>query len=281
MKARLIAGILAMAAAVALVGWGLSPGGSHNRSRPSAASTPQVTASSSPTSSPTRWRLKFASDFSGRKLNRKIWGNCYPWTRGASGCTNFSNREYEWYVPSQARVSGGVLDLVAQRISTPGLNAKGGPKTYACRSGMVTTYPGFQFKYGYVQVVAKIPLSKGLWPALWLAAANLKWPPEIDLLEHWGRKQQVGVYLHPVGASTVIHHVNMTNLAGHWHTYSLVWTRSYLIWRIDGHTVLTIRQHIPHQPMYFIANLAEFSPPRGSRCDGTMRIRSVKVWQQR
>lgn len=284
MGARVGAGLAAVAAVVALVVWGLSPGGSSGPAvRSAGTAAPSGTSPSpAPTGPAGTWRLKFASHFSGRKLNTKVWATCYPWVHSGAGCTNFGNREYQWYLPSQVKVSGGVLRLTARRTPTQGRNIHGGAKTYACRSGMVTTFPGFRFKYGYVQVVARIPQRQGLWPALWLAASNLRWPPEIDLLEHWGVNKTTGVYLHPVGAPKVVHHIQMPDLAARWHTFSLLWSRSYLIYRIDGHNVLTLREHIPHQSMFFIANVAEAGRPHaGSGCEGTMLIRSVKIWQQR
>jgi beta-glucanase (GH16 family) len=70
------------------------------------------------------------------------------------------------------------------------------------------------------------------------------------------------------------------NLSVGWHTFGLSWTRSRIVWFIDGQKVLTIGQHVPHQRMYFIANLAETRHPHGGLgCTGTMLIRSVKVWQ--
>lgn len=226
-------------------------------------------------------RLKFASDFSGSRLNTKIWGTCYPWAHAQAGCNNFGNKEYEWYLPSQVRVSGGVLHLVAQRIPALGQNAQGASMQYSCRSGMVTTYPGFRFKYGYVQVVAQVPGGPGLWPALWLLAANLRWPPEMDILEHYGPPNvRTNVALHPVGAPGITKFLDTDNLSSGWHTFGLSWTSSRLVWFIDGQAVLTTSQHIPHQPMYLIANLAVYQPPSGDQgCEGTMLIRSIKVWQ--
>jgi beta-glucanase (GH16 family) len=252
--ALVIAVALALAVALAVAGLGLSGSGP---------------------------RLKFASDFSGSRLNTKIWGTCYPWANAKAGCSNFGNKEYEWYLPSQVRVSGGVLHLVAQRIPTLGQNAQAAPMHYSCRSGMVTTYPGFRFKYGYVQVVAQVPGGPGLWPALWLLAANLRWPPEMDMLEHYGPPDvRTNVAFHPAGAPAVIKFLDTANLNTGWHTFGLSWTSSRLVWFIDGRAVLTASHHIPHQPMYLIANLAAYQPPAGGQgCEGTMLIRSIKVWQ--
>lgn len=293
-----VAGVLvAVGVAVGLVLWGLkpmaparaagsgaptgsvrgtppvSPSARPSFASPSALSVPDVTSGG--------WRLAFDGRFSGPRLDTSVWSTCYPWAGTGSGCTNFGNTEYEWYRPSQDQVSGGVLRLIAQRVPTQGETANGSPKEYGCRSGMVTTYPGFRFTYGYVQVVARIPSGTGLWPALWLAAASLKWPPEIDILEHWGPPhERTGTYFHPLGAPEVERHPATANLSVGWHTFSVNWTPTSVTWFIDGHAVFSVDQHIPHQPMYFIANVADYSLPRnGGGCSGTMLIQSVKVWR--
>jgi hypothetical protein len=44
--------------------------------------------------------------------------------------------------------------------------------------------------------------------------------------------------------------------------------------------VLSTEQDIPHQPMFFIADLAAYGAPRSAaRCSGSLLIRSVQVWQ--
>ena len=145
----------------------------------------------------TRGHPEFEATFTGDRLNTTVWGS-YPWESQA-GCMNFGNvkAEDEWYMPSQDLESGAVLRLVASRRPTEGKSSTGAPKEYDCRSGMITTYPSFRFEYGYIQVVARIPSGAGLWPALWLAAADLKWPPEVDLLEAWGGPTpSAGVFFH-------------------------------------------------------------------------------------
>jgi beta-glucanase (GH16 family) len=226
-------------------------------------------------------KLVFSSNFVGLKLDTRVWETCYPWMRGMGGCTNFGNSdETEWYLPSQARVSGGALHLVAQRVPTNGRNKAGAIKTYYCRSGMVTTFGSFQFQYGYVQIVARVPYATGLWPAIWLAAANERWPPEIDMLEHWDAKSQYSVYFHPTGGPRLNADSDTPNLSVGWHVFSLYWSKSSLIWYIDGRKLLSTNQHIPHQQMYIIANLADTkSPQRYGGCSGTLLVQSVKVWQ--
>ena len=226
---------------------------------------------------PTGWKLTFSPTFSGTALNRKIWATCYWFS--PKGCTHAPHLENEWYVPSQVTVSGGVLRLTAQHKAIKGTDSNGKAKMYSCRSGMITTNPGFNFEYGLVQIVARIPYNTGLWPALWLAASNHSWPPEIDIMEHWNTDPHVKVYVHPVGFDPFGGPVATPgDLSKGWHSFRLLWTKTSITWYIDGIKVYATKFHVPHQKMYILANLANTVTPVGP-CTGTMQIKSVKVWQ--
>jgi beta-glucanase (GH16 family) len=230
---------------------------------------------------PSTWKLAFDSDFSGSALDTNVWSTCYWFASPGAGCTNNgnSNQEKEWYQPSQVQVSGGTLNLVAQHEPTEGSSAQGKPEEYSCRSGMVTTQPGFNFEYGYVQMVARLPYSNGLWPAFWLAASNKKWPPEIDIFEHWNSQANTGAYLHPLSGTRQGGRVQaVANLSKGWHTFTLSWTKNKLIWYIDNYQVFSTTTSIPRQDMYIIANVADTSTAATS-CSGTMQVKSIKVWQ--
>jgi beta-glucanase (GH16 family) len=286
-KARLLAAGAALAATCGVLIWGFMPAsGAGRTTAPGSDTGSLVRASSIASSAPpatSKMRLIFDPSFRGSRLDSKIWTTCFLWADPANGCTNLGNKETEWYLPSQVQLHDGVLDLVSQEITTEGINALHQPEAYPCRSGMVTSYNGFNFKYGYLEVSAKIPSGTGMWPALWLAASDKKWPPEIDLLEHWGAPKNpvlsTAFYFHPApdGAGVADAHYKAALTPG-WHTFAVSWTASYIAWYLDGRLIMTVTQHIPHQRMYFIANLATFTD---APCTGTLAIRSVKVWEWR
>jgi beta-glucanase (GH16 family) len=275
---------IVVAAIVGLTGRVILP---HNgqalgtiESSQTATPSPSATASAPPSSAVVTAR-SFTAKFSGTLLNKTDWATCYPWSPGPLGCTNFGNHESEWYLPAQDKVYDGALHLVAHRQTTKGRpNSLHRSKWYACRSGMVTTYPSFQFEYGYVKIVARIPNNPGLWSGLWLASANKQETPEVDILEHWGlRKKATGVFYHPGGGLIPFAQHPVTGaLWKGWHTFSLRWTRTKLSWFIDGQSVMTDSFYIPHQPMYFIADLADYLPhPDKRQCTGSLLIQSVKI----
>jgi beta-glucanase (GH16 family) len=228
-----------------------------------------------------QWSLTFDATFPGSKLNTSVWGTCYPW-QSPSGCTNYGNSdEYEWYVPAQDQVYGGALHLVPQRTPTEGLASDGTPKEYQYRSGIVTTYPSYDFTYGYVQVVARIPYGSGLWPALWMLPANLQWPPEIDIIEHYGDSLVSWQHLHSPAYPTQLAFEPTPNLSRGWHVFGLYWSPSQVIWFIDGQRVYDDTHAVPDQSMYLIANLAVYQQVKSgwNPSSDSMAIESVSVWQ--
>jgi len=147
---------------------------------------------------------------------------------------------------------------------------------------MITSYNSFKFIRGFVQVVADIPHRPGLWPALWMAAANEKFVPEIDILESWGVKAQTAVYFHPFpqGSKHWIGHPVPVALTTGWQTYTMIWTRSKLVYYVGKSVVMTIKRQIPQRRMYFLADLAGYVKPVAGDCNGQLLIRSVRVWKE-
>jgi hypothetical protein len=268
------------AAVLAVAGLGIA-GGTPSSASASAMTATRATAPTAIRGVPTPKRKPTLNVvFRGSLLNAKIWDTCYPKLANYhGGCTNYGNKqEAEWYLPSQVKVSGGVARLSAQRERTVGATSTGARKVYGCRSGMITSYPGFRFKYGFVQVVAKVPHASGLWPALWLASANGKFPPEIDMLESWGVKTESASFFHPVTGKVSRARYSPALTRG-WQTYSLSWTRSKLRYYVGNRLVMTVTKDVPRQAMYFVANLAEYLPAKPGYCAGQLDIRSVKIWK--
>lgn len=65
-------------------------------------------------------------------------------------------------------------------------------------TGGVWTKNTMGFKYGKVEICAKIGSATGAWPAFWGLAKNLKWPAggEIDIMEHLNYEDSVYQTIH-------------------------------------------------------------------------------------
>lgn len=214
------------------------------------------------------WQQTFGDDFDGIALDPAKWTTCYWWVSNG-GCTNTSNAEQQWYTPANVIVSDGTVKLRAQRQTTLAPDGK----TYDYTSGMISsgrassllsTPPRFEFKYGYMEMRAKLPAGTGLWPAFWTLPSSQGWPPEIDVMEGRGDRPSdvnVGVYNKDATGKTVHGSVWVTGLADYtagFHTFAVDWQPDRLDYYIDD--VLRIRvtdkTRIPIEPMYVLANLA-------------------------
>jgi beta-glucanase (GH16 family) len=215
------------------------------------------------------WQQTFGDEFDGLALDPTKWASCYWWVAGDGGCTNTGNAEQQWYTPANVVESDGTLKLRAQQQATLAPDGK----TYQYTSGLISsgrdtsllsTPPKFQFKYGYMEMRAKLPKGTGLWPAFWTLPSSQGWPPEIDAMEARGDRPSdisVGVYNKDATGKTVHGSTWITGLADYtagFHTFAADWEPTYLDYYVDG--VLRIRvtdpTRIPSEPMYVLANLA-------------------------
>ncbi len=104
-------------------------------------------------------------------------GNDLDFSKWIPGNTNQpTNNSRQDYLPEQVSVAGGNLVIKSENIGSRGL---------PYRSGLVMS-TALQ-KHGRWDVRAKLPTSKGMWPAIWLLA-DAPWPSqgEIDIMENRG-----------------------------------------------------------------------------------------------
>ena len=192
---------------------------------------------------------------------------------------SWHNQEQQHYTNriDNAYVSDGLLKIKAKKES---FKDQGVVKQYT--SARLNSK--FAFTYGRVEVRAKLPKGHGTWPAIWMLSKNISeagayfetqgfdnqpWPDcgEIDILEHWGKKQnhaQSAVHTRSSFGNTI-------NLGGHrvptisseFHIYTLDWTAEKIVFSVDGKQHYTYNPTIKNQatwpfdtPQYVLLNFA-------------------------
>lgn len=174
------------------------------------------------------WSDEFNTD--GLPASAK-WG--YDIGNGSGG---WGNNELQYYTsrPENSVVINGVLKITAQKESYSGSNYT---------SARLLSQNKFSFKYGKVEVRAKLPAGVGTWPAIWMLGDNvstLGWPAcgEIDIMEHRGSELNkiFGTVHHPGhsggnadGGTTLI-----SNASTEFHVYSMEWTETSIKFLVDG-----------------------------------------------
>lgn len=145
-------------------------------------------------------------------------------------------------------VENGILRIIAKKEN---FTNQGFTKNYT--SARLNSK--FAFKYGKVEIRAKLPTGHGTWPALWMLGKNINesgaywnsqgfgttgWPAcgEIDIMEHWGRNQNfIQSAMH-----TPSSHGDTQNKGGRliptatsgFHVYSLEWSPEKMVFKIDN-----------------------------------------------
>jgi hypothetical protein len=214
------------------------------------------------------------------------WG--YNLGDGCPGNCGWGNNELEWYTnkPENVIVEGGLLKIKAIKETSNG-------KNYT--SARMVSQDKFSFKYGKVEVRAKLPEGIGTWPAIWMLGSDIgtvSWPAcgEIDIMEHLGRdlNKIYGTLHYPGhsggsadGSTTVI-----SNATSEFHIYSLEWSASALKIFVDGvlfHTTVNYRGIPFNHDFFFILNVAMGGGFAGAVdaafTNATMEVDYVRVYK--
>ncbi len=112
------------------------------------------------------------------------------------------NRELQLYTPADSgnvRVEDGTLIIEArkERCRTPAYDPEESEDWRSSReyteytSASITTRGKAHWRYGRIEVRAKLPTGRGMWPAIWMLGADASevgWPAcgEIDIMENVG-----------------------------------------------------------------------------------------------
>lgn len=196
------------------------------------------------------WQLVWSDEFSGSSIDENKWNF-------EVNCAGGGNQEQQCYTDSSdnAFVSDGSLKIVA-------LPAEEGAEKPYTSARLNTKYKG-DFKYGRIEVRAKMPFGQGTWPAVWMMPTDEVyggWPKsgEIDIVEavnlkaadaegnpeshvygtlHYGRDAPQNsssgkAYKLPDGA----------NPADDFHTYTIEWQEGEIRWYVDGYLYQTQQQ---------------------------------------
>jgi glycosyl hydrolase family 16/Calx-beta domain-containing protein len=177
------------------------------------------------------YNLVWSDEFSGNAVNTQNWNF-------ESGGSGWGNHELENYTsrPQNVFVSSGNLIIEARQETYSGNNYT---------SARMNTASKQQFQYGRIDIRAKLPVAKGMWPALWMLGSNFGqagWPAcgETDIMELIGTnpKQVVGSYhwKQTGGAEGTIN--NTYSLASQdfsqqFHVFSLIWAQDSLQMLVD------------------------------------------------
>jgi beta-glucanase (GH16 family) len=233
--------------------------------------------------------LVWQDEFNGSALSPESW--TFETGTGSGG---WGNNELQYYRQENTSLKDGFLVITAKKESFGGANYT---------SSRIITKGKQKFKYGRMDIRAKLPRGQGLWPALWMLGENIStvgWPAcgEIDIMEMVGgagREKTVHGTLHweENGHKCTCDKPGYSLASGtfsdKFHVFTLTWDKTYIRWYVDDVLFNTI-DITPaalsefHNEHFFIFNVAVGGNWPGSPNDATqfpqkMIVDYIRVFQ--
>ncbi len=187
------------------------------------------------------WELVWADEFDGTEVDQTKWS-----FQTGDGCPNlcgWGNNELEWYQAENATVADGFLTITARE-------EQAGGKNYT--SARMRTINQGDWTYGRFEVRAKMPIGKGIWPALWMLPTDPSiygtWAAsgEIDIMEYVGDEpDEVFGTIH-FGApwpgnqsSSSPYTLQQGTFHDDFHVFAVEWERGAIRWYVDDELYAT------------------------------------------
>lgn len=209
------------------------------------------------------WKVVWNDEFDGQDPlpDEQKWS----YNTGGDGWGNNEKQFYTAADTSSVFVKNGSLSIIARNDGV-------GDRKYT--SARLVTKGKGEWKYGRMEMRAKLPAGRGLWPAFWMLGRNIDkagWPlcGEIDIMEHVGYKP--GVIFGTVHTATFNHmkgtqvgkETAIRNPYDHFHVYAIEWNEEQIEFFLDEEKYFefknehkTVSEWPFDQPFFVIVNLA-------------------------
>lgn len=251
--------------------------------------------------SPEAYQLVWSDEFEGAVIDESKWS--YDLGDGCDispDLCGWGNNELQYYTesPENSFLSDGKLVIKAIKEIPYYLDE------YPFTSARMVTKSKGDWKYGRIDVRAKLPIGKGLWPAIWmLPTENVYggWPKsgEIDIMENVGDE--------PQRVFGTIHYghdfwrfnskgieLDEGTFADDFHIFTVLWTESCIQFQMDGKNVGVPNSRstvLPttwpfDQEFYLLLNVAvggnlPGNPDPSTIFPQTMEVDYVRVYQEK
>jgi len=243
------------------------------------------------------WVLAFADDFDtayatayGTGPNPAVWSDHY--IAGDGERTNNAGAEHEWYAHGYYGHSVASSELILTSVfqgasgviaidpacTNPMINGQAPLFT----SGMISSYPGLNFTYGYVEGRIRFDTAPpATWTAFWMQSSDaVDPPPEFDIQEFGGQGQGERSTFHIAGGGLGGPYTpGGTPDYTQYHAYGMRWTASDVTFFLDGTQTgtYTTAASIPSLPMHIMCNL-QTEATSGTGYPAQMVIDYIRVW---
>lgn len=186
------------------------------------------------------WQLAWSDEFNhtGLPENTK-----WDYDMGGEGWGNNESQYYTRADTSNVYIKNGILSITAQKN-------KRDKNNYT--SARLVTRGKASWLYGRIEVSAKLPAGRGIWPAIWMLGDNIKeagWPRcgEIDIMENVGfNPDSIFCSVHTqsfnhVKGTQKTNGIRQTDSQTNFHLYAIEWHKEDIQFFVDDIKVLLFK----------------------------------------
>lgn len=200
----------------------------------------------------TGWTMVWNDEFDGPSIDLTKWR--------VEDLHLIKNNELQYYAPDEVYISNGKLVLRSRQRTYWGFDSNGVWRQFNYTSGLVESPNRFVIPYGRIEVRAKLPSTRGIWPAHWMLPNAGQWPPEIDIMELLGH-EPTRVYMSNHFGVWPNNQYNTEdflgpNFAADMHTFAVEWSPGKLDFYVDGVPRARHTTGVAREPFYIILNTA-------------------------
>lgn len=236
------------------------------------------------------WFCLFSSHLNARELKwQLVWSDEFNYN-GLPDPTKWSyeegfvrNHEMQYYTQARkenARVENGMLVIEAKKENFQNSRHQANSDKWQRQrqfatytSASLTTLNKASWKYGRIEVRAKLPYGKGVWPAIWTLGDNcliVGWPHcgEIDIMEFFGKNpHEIQANMHYAVNNTHVWNgkkLQFSQPVRDFHIYAIEWYSDRIDFFFDGTRYYRFiidsagkdLENPFHQPHYLLINFA-------------------------
>jgi beta-glucanase (GH16 family) len=222
------------------------------------------------------------------------------------------NEEAQWYQRQNAICEGGNLVITGKKERKLNPTYVAGSTDWKTKrqfieysSSCLLMRKEHAFKYGKIEVKAKIDAQTGLWPAIWTLGVSGEWPSngEVDVMEYYDDKILANYAYGNAnrwqaiwdGANKPLSTLGGTLWAGQFHIWTLEWNEDMMRILLDGVLLNSIDLSVTinksdglnpfRQPHYLLLNLAMGGNSGGSLAStvlpSTYMVDYVRIYQKK
>lgn len=208
------------------------------------------------------------------------------WNIETGNNNGWGNQELQYYTEDNVIVEDGILKITAKAENESGFNYT---------SSRINTLNNFNFKYGRIEVRAKLPSGGGTWPAIWMLGSNFPdvgWPEtgEIDIMEHKGNEPGVihGSLHLPgnFGGDAISQVTTVQDVTEEFKNYTVEWSANRILFAVDDvvfHEYTNSSGTPFNNPFFLILNVAMGGTFGGDVdpdfTESTMEVDYIRVYQ--